>query len=131
MPPSKLTYSQPDDVPSSVLREDGIEYGFIGTLQGLKYDYRPDTASEFPGLLDEIVTPDVFTAAKTLLCFLQLFIVSNRDSTYDFANNNARHFEFNQATAMRDSAIQRCEAFLRSLSGAKDNRLQPVYQFAA
>lgn len=32
---------------------------------------------------------------KTLLCFLQLFVVSNRDSTYYFANNNARHFAFN------------------------------------
>jgi len=32
---------------------------------------------------------------KTLLCFLQLFIVSNRSSTYYFANNNARHFAFN------------------------------------
>ncbi len=32
---------------------------------------------------------------RTLLCFVQLFIVSNRDSTYYFANNNARHFSFN------------------------------------
>lgn len=32
---------------------------------------------------------------KTLLCFLQLFIVSNRDRTYYFANNNTRHFTFN------------------------------------
>ncbi len=32
---------------------------------------------------------------KTLLCFMQLFIVSNRDHTYYFANNNARHFAFN------------------------------------
>lgn len=32
---------------------------------------------------------------RTLLCFIQLFIVSNRDSTYYFANNNARHFAFN------------------------------------
>ena len=32
---------------------------------------------------------------KTLLCFMQLFIVSNRDSTYYFANNNTRHFAFN------------------------------------
>jgi type I restriction enzyme R subunit len=32
---------------------------------------------------------------KTLLCFVQLFIVSNRDSTYYFANNNSRHFAFN------------------------------------
>ena len=44
---------------------------------------------------------------KTLLCFLQLFIVSNRHSTYYFANNNARHFSFNQ-----------------------DERFLPIYQFA-
>lgn len=31
---------------------------------------------------------------RTLLCFLQLFVVSNRDRTYYFANNNARHFAF-------------------------------------
>jgi type I restriction enzyme R subunit len=33
--------------------------------------------------------------SRTLLCFVQLFVVSNRDSTYYFANNNARHFAFN------------------------------------
>jgi len=44
---------------------------------------------------------------KTLLCFLQLFIVSNRDRTYYFANNNARHFAFNA-----------------------DERFLPVYEFA-
>ena len=44
---------------------------------------------------------------KTLLCFLQLFIVSNRASTYYFANNNARHFTFNA-----------------------DERFLPIYQFA-
>jgi len=44
---------------------------------------------------------------KTLLCFLQLFIVSNRDSTYYFANNHPRHFSFNQ-----------------------DERFLPIYQFA-
>ena len=221
MPSSKITYDLPSDAPSSVLREDGIEYGFIGKLQGLKYEFRPDitgrasleqnfrekfealnrvrfTDGEFARLLDEIITPDVFTAAKTLrqinaftrddgtplnytlvnlkdwckntfevihqlrintdnshhrydviilingvpcvqielktlgihprrameqivdytndpgngytktlLCFLQLFIVSNRDSTYYFANNNARHFAFNQ-----------------------DERFLPIYQFA-
>lgn len=32
---------------------------------------------------------------RTLLCFMQLFAVSNRDRTYYFANNNARHFTFN------------------------------------
>jgi type I restriction enzyme R subunit len=46
--------------------------------------------------------------ARTLLCFMQLFIVSNRDSTYYFANNNARHFSFNA-----------------------DERFLPIYQFAA
>jgi type I restriction enzyme R subunit len=205
----------------SGLREDALEYGFIGTLQGLNYEYRRDirdgaalkqnfrekfeslnrvklTDSEFTRLLDEIVTPDVFAAAKTLretsaftrddgtplnytlvnirdwckntfevvnqirintdnshhrydvlllingvpcvqielktlgisprrameqiveykndpgngytktlLCFLQLFIVSNRDRTYYFANNNARHFAFNA-----------------------DERFLPVYEFA-
>lgn len=72
-----------------VLREDGIEYGLIGKLQGLKYECRADitdrvsleknfrgkfealnrvrlTDGEFARLLDEIVSPDVFTAAKTL-----------------------------------------------------------------
>ncbi len=46
--------------------------------------------------------------ARTLLCFIQLFIVSNRDSTYYFANNNARHFSFNA-----------------------DERFLPIYQYAA
>ncbi|TMV12610.1 type I restriction endonuclease subunit R [Arenibacterium halophilum] len=44
---------------------------------------------------------------KTLLCFLQLFIVSNRDQTFYFANNNTRHFAFNA-----------------------DERFLPVYEFA-
>ena len=209
MPPSKSSYDPSSDAPTSRLREDGIEYGFIGTLQGLKYEYRPDitnratleasfrekfqalnrvtlTDAEFARLLDEIVTPDVFAASKTLrsinsftrdygtplnyslvnlkdwcknhfevvnqlrintdnshhrydvlilingvpsvqielkglginprrameqiveykndpgngytktlLCFMQLFVVSNHYETYYFANNNARHFAFN------------------------------------
>ena len=45
---------------------------------------------------------------RTLLCFIQLFVVSNRDYTYYFANNNARHFAFN----------------------AKE-RFLPIYQYAA
>ena len=44
---------------------------------------------------------------KTLLCFLQLFIVSHRDRTYYFANNNARHFAFHA-----------------------EERFLPVYEFA-
>lgn len=31
---------------------------------------------------------------NTLLCFMQLFIVSNRSTTWYFANNNAEHFAF-------------------------------------
>lgn len=43
---------------------------------------------------------------KTLLCFIQLFIVSNRSTTWYFANNNPRHFSF-----------------------SADERFLPVYQF--
>lgn len=222
MPSSKSTYDLPSGAPSPVVKEEHIEYGFIGKLQNLKYEYRADirdraaleknfrekfealnrvklTEAEFARLLDEIVTPDVFTAAKTLrsinaftrddgtplnyalvnikdwcknhfevisqlrintdyshhrydvillingvpcvqielktlgvnprrameqiveykhdpgngytktlLCFMQLFIVSNRDRTYYFANNNARHFAFNA-----------------------DERFLPIYEFAS
>ena len=215
------SHRKPNEPLSSVVREEHIEYGFIGTLQKLKYEYRPDitdratleanfrekfealnrvhlTDAEFARLLDEIVTPDVFIASKTLrsinsftrddgtplnytlvnikdwckntfevvnqlrintdnshhrydvillingvpcvqielktlgisprrameqiveykhdpgngytktlLCFMQLFIVSNRDRTYYFANNNARHFAFNA-----------------------DERFLPVYEYA-
>lgn len=45
---------------------------------------------------------------KTLLCFIQLFIVSNQTDTWYFANNNVRHFSFNA-----------------------DERFLPVYQFAS
>jgi len=221
MPSSKSTYDLPSGAPSPVVKEEHIEYGFIGKLQNLKYEYRDDirdrtaleknfrekfevlnrvklTEAEFARLLDEIVTPDVYTAAKTLrginaftrddgtplnytlvnikdwcknhfevihqlrintdnshhrydvlilingvpcvqielktlgvnprrameqiveykhdpgngytktlLCFMQLFIVSNRDRTYYFANNNARHFAFNA-----------------------DERFLPIYEFA-
>ena len=44
---------------------------------------------------------------NSLLCFLQLFIVSNRSDTWYFANNNNRHFSFNA-----------------------DERFLPLYQFA-
>ena len=69
--------------------ERGLEELLVKKLQDLKYEYRPDirdraslernfrekfealnsvrlTDSEFTRLLDEIVTPDVFTAARTL-----------------------------------------------------------------
>ncbi len=221
MPTPQSTYDLPPPATRHVVKEEQIEYGFIGKLQGLKYEYRADirdraslernfrekfealnrvklSDGEFARLLDEIVTPDVFTAAKTLrsinsftredgtplnytlvnikdwckntfevvnqlrintdyshhrydvlilingvpcvqielktlginprrameqivdykndpgngytktlLSFLQLFIVSNRTNTYYFANNNARHFAFNA-----------------------DERFLPIYQFA-
>lgn len=221
MPPSKSSYDLSPRAPALLVKEEQVEYGFIGTLQKLKYTYRADirdraalesnfrekfealnrvhlSDGEFARLLDEIVTPDVYTAAralrdrnaftrddgtplnytlvnikdwckntfevvnqlrintdyshhrydvlilingvpcvqielktlgisprrameqivdykndpgngysKTLLCFLQLFIVSNRTDTWYFANNNARHFAFNQ-----------------------DERFLPIYQFA-
>jgi len=45
---------------------------------------------------------------KTLMCFLQLFIVSNKSDTWYFANNNARHFTFDA-----------------------DERFLPLYQYAS
>ena len=44
---------------------------------------------------------------KTLLCFMQLFIVSNRTNTYYSANNQSQHFTFNA-----------------------DERFLPIYQWA-
>ena len=207
--PSPSTYARSASTSGLAVKEGQIEYGFIGKLQGLKYEYRPDirdraalernfrekfetlnrvhlSDGEFARLLEDIVTPDVFTAARTLrernaftrddgtplnytlvnirdwckntfevvnqlrintdhshhrydvlilvngvpcvqielktlsisprrameqivdykndpgngygrtlLCFLQLFIVSNRTDTWYFANNNAPHFAFN------------------------------------
>ena len=221
MPLPKQTFALPSAPPSLVVREEQVEYGFIGKLQGLKYTYRPDirdratlehnfrekfealnrvhlSDGEFARLVDAIVTSDVYAAArmlrernaftrddgtplnytlvnikdwcknsfevvnqlrintdyshhrydvlilingvpcvqvelktlgisprrameqiveykndpgngysKTLLCFLQLFIVSNRTDTWYFANNNARHFAFNA-----------------------DERFLPIYQYA-
>ncbi len=221
MPSSKLKNDQPPIATRHAVKEEHVEYGFIGKLQELKYEYRDDihdragleknfrqkfealnrvklTEAEFARVLGEISTPDVFAAAKTLrsinaftrddgtplnytlvnikdwcknhfevvrqlrintdnshhrydvlilingvpcvqielktlglnprrameqiveykhdpgngytktlLCFMQLFIVSNRDRTYYFANNNARHFAFNA-----------------------DERFLPIYEFA-
>ncbi|MBT8763095.1 type I restriction endonuclease subunit R [Desulfohalobiaceae bacterium Ax17] len=44
---------------------------------------------------------------NSLLCFMQLFIVSNRSNTWYFANNNQEHFRFDS-----------------------DERFLPIYQFA-
>ena len=45
---------------------------------------------------------------RTLLCFIQLFVVSNRNDTWYFANNNQEHFSFKA-----------------------DERFLPIYQFAS
>lgn len=45
--------------------------------------------------------------SNTLLCFIQLFVVSNRVKTWYFANNSTQHFSFNA-----------------------DERFLPVYEFA-
>ncbi|MEN9671551.1 MAG: hypothetical protein RL018_1828 [Pseudomonadota bacterium] len=89
MPTPQSTYDLPPPATRHVVKEEQIEYGFIGKLQGLKYEYRADirdraslernfrekfealnrvklSDGEFARLLDEIVTSDVFTAAKTL-----------------------------------------------------------------
>jgi hypothetical protein len=42
MPSSKSTYDLPYVAPSHVVKEEHIEYGFIGKLQHLKYEYRDD-----------------------------------------------------------------------------------------
>ena len=42
MPLSKSTYDLPSTAAGLVVKEEHIEYGFIGTLQKLKYDYRAD-----------------------------------------------------------------------------------------
>jgi hypothetical protein len=87
--PSKVNHPllpEPHDI---TLNEAGIEDQFIQKLRDLKYTHRPDihdratleknfrekfeafnraslTDAEFTRLLEEIVTPDVFAAAKTL-----------------------------------------------------------------
>ena len=42
MPTSSFRYQPSPEFQSSVIREDTIEDGFIGKLQSLKYEYRPD-----------------------------------------------------------------------------------------
>lgn len=81
-----MTSTQPM---SSPINEPDIEYGLVGKLTDLKYTYRSDirnrqaleqnfktkfealnrvnlTPTEFAKLRDEIITPDVFQASKTL-----------------------------------------------------------------
>ncbi len=89
MSSSDFTYDRPTTGSPPTVREVDLETAFIDKLRGLKYTVRPDirdraaleanfrekfealnrvklTDGEFERLLDEIVTPDVFTAARTL-----------------------------------------------------------------
>jgi type I site-specific restriction-modification system R (restriction) subunit len=121
----------------STLKEDAIEYGFIGKLQGLKYTYRRDISDRaslennfrekfealnrvrltmqtaqrdsahppraaipqspsaardnLPRLLDEIVTPDVFVASKTLRVINSFS--RNNTSLNDPLVNQIRHLD--------------------------------------
>ncbi len=86
---SDVTYDIPAQSEPQGVREANIETAFIEKLRGLKYTIRPDirdraalevnfrekfealnrvtlTDGEFERLLGEIVTPDVFTASRTL-----------------------------------------------------------------
>lgn len=38
------TYDPPSAPPSIGVKVEQVDYGFIGKLQGLKYEYRPDMA---------------------------------------------------------------------------------------
>ena len=42
MPSYKTTYDLPPGVTSHVVKEEHVEYGFIGMFQNLKYEYRAD-----------------------------------------------------------------------------------------
>lgn len=112
--------AQPNHEARKAVREDTIESGFIGKLQGLKHEPsgarqtgRKASPQETCGGADQY-RPDITNCART----------------FHFANNNARHFAFNAYTAMRGSTIPSREASLRSLSAAKDDRFLPVYEFA-
>lgn len=89
MSPSDFTYDRPATGRPQGVREVDLETAFIDKLGGLMYTIRSDihdraaleanfrekfealnrvklTDGEYERLLDEIVTPDVFTAARTL-----------------------------------------------------------------
>jgi len=89
MPSIQSTLETPLGQSTHAVREEQIEYGFIGQLQKLKYEYRADirdraalernfrekfealnrvklSDGEFSRLMEGIVSQDVFVAARTL-----------------------------------------------------------------
>lgn len=94
--------------------ERDLEVALVTKLRDLKYEYRPDirdratleanfrkkfealnrvalTDGEFQRLLDEIVTPDVFTAARTLRERNSFSRGRGRDRTRGHAEGTGRH----------------------------------------
>jgi type I restriction enzyme R subunit len=49
---------------------------------------------------------------NTLLCFMQLFIVSNHTKTWYFANNNTQHFDFDADEKLAMKAVFSIDAKL-------------------
>lgn len=78
-------------VPVAQIELKGLDYSPRRAMQQI-IDYKNDPGNGY---------------TNSLLCFMQLFIVSNETNTYYFANNNHRHFNFDA-----------------------DEQYLPVYQFA-
>jgi type I restriction enzyme, R subunit len=66
-------------IPVVQIELKGLEVSPRRAMQQI-VDYKTDTGNGY---------------TNSLLCFMQLFIVSNRANTYYFANNNNTHFSFN------------------------------------
>ncbi len=139
MPSQKTTYDPSSESAPEVLRENGIEDVFIGKLQSLKYEYRSDitnratleanfrekfealnrvrlTDAEFARLLDEIVTPDVFTASKTLRSINSFTRDDGTPLNYSLVNLKdwcKNHFEVvNQLRINTDNSHHRYDVIL-------------------
>ncbi len=71
MPSKKVSYQAKTDSQSSVVHEDNIEYGIIGTLQGLKYEYRPNNGDWRKNTFEVInqlsIKTDIPEEARTMI----------------------------------------------------------------
>ena len=65
-------------IPVVQIELKGLEFSPIRGMQQI-VDYKKDTGNGY---------------TNSLLCFIQIFIVSNRTTTYYFANNDNEHFHF-------------------------------------
>jgi type I restriction enzyme R subunit len=139
MTPDNFTYDLPPERETSVVREGDIESDFIEKLRGLKYSVRSDirdrasleanfrekfealnrvklTDAEFARLLDEIVTPDVFTASKTLRSINSFTRDDGTPLNYSLVNLKdwcKNHFEVvNQLRINTDNSHHRYDVIL-------------------